>query len=93
VLIREDTVAGILHEEESLRIVATPLDKAQAALAGQWPCEIAGAALNVRAAKADAPEIARRLVAAQVEVFSLAPHERSLEEAFLAITQSENGNA
>ncbi|RYD50341.1 MAG: ATP-binding cassette domain-containing protein [Sphingomonadales bacterium] len=92
VLIREDSVAGILYEEERLRIVASPIDKAQAALA-DWPCEIAGTVLNVRAGKADAPEIARRLIAAQVELFSLAPHERSLEEAFLAITQLETAHA
>ncbi|MBX3563400.1 MAG: ABC transporter ATP-binding protein [Sphingomonas sp.] len=92
VLIREDTVAGILHEEDILRVVAIPLGKAQAALA-DWPSAIEGAALNVRAAKADAPEIARRLIAADVEVFSLAPHERSLEEAFLAITQAETNAA
>lgn len=92
VLIREDTVAGILHEEDILRVVAIPLGKAQAALA-DWPSAIEGAALNVRAAKADAPEIARRLIAAGVEVFSLAPHERSLEEAFLAITQAETNAA
>lgn len=92
VLIREDSVAGILYEEERLRIVASPIDKAQAALA-DWPCEIAGTVLNVRAGKADAPEIARRLIAAQVELFSLAPHERSLEEAFLSITQLETAHA
>ncbi|RYY25482.1 MAG: ABC transporter ATP-binding protein [Sphingomonadales bacterium] len=92
VLIREDTVAGILHDEERLRIVAAPLDKAQAALA-DWTCQIVGNALTVRADRADTPEIARRLIAAGVDVFSLAPHERSLEEAFLAITQSEGGNA
>ncbi|HEX8301617.1 ABC transporter ATP-binding protein [Sphingomonas sp.] len=93
VLIREDTVAGILHEHDVLRIVATPIEAAHAALAPNWTCEIVGAALNVRAAKADAPEIARRLLAAGVELFSLAPHERSLEEAFLAITQTETADA
>lgn len=92
VLIREDTVAGILREEDRLRIVAAPLEAARAALAG-WPCEIEGAALRVRAGKSDTPEIVRRLVAAQVEVFSVAPHERSLEEAFLAITQAETADA
>ena len=94
VLIREDSVAGILREDvESLRVVATPLEAARAALAEGWPCEIHGAALHVRAARADAPEILRRLVAARIDVFSVAPRERSLEEAFLAITQTEADNA
>ncbi|MES2445092.1 MAG: ABC transporter ATP-binding protein [Pseudomonadota bacterium] len=93
VLIREDTVAGILKTEESFRIVATPLEAARAALAGTWPCETEGDALQVRAATAEAPEILRRLVAAKVDVFSLAPHQRTLEEAFLAITQTETNLA
>lgn len=93
VLIREDTVAGILKTEESFRIVATPLDAARAALAETWPSEIDGDALQVRAGTADAPDILRRLVAANIDVFSFAPHQRTLEEAFLAITGTETANA
>jgi ABC-2 type transport system ATP-binding protein len=92
-LIREDTVAGILQEEERLRIVATPVETARTILAAQWPCTIAQDALLVRAPRSNAPEILRRLVAGQVEVFSVTAHERSLEEAFLAITQSESEHA
>ncbi|UZK66412.1 ABC transporter ATP-binding protein [Sphingomonas sp. M1-B02] len=93
VLIRESTVDELLQEEATLRIVATPLETARAVLSADWPCEIAGTALRVTAAQADAPEILRRLVAARIEVFSLAPQRRTLEEAFLAITQTETGDA
>ncbi|MDF7774330.1 ABC transporter ATP-binding protein [Sphingomonas sp. AOB5] len=93
VLIREDTVAGILATEERFCIVATPLETARATLAGKWPCEVEGDALQVRAGNADAPEILRLLVAANVDVFSLAPHQRTLEEAFLAITGTETADA
>ncbi|MCW3845614.1 ABC transporter ATP-binding protein [Sphingomonas sp. LB-2] len=93
VLIREDTVEGILKTEESFHIVATPLDAARAALVESWPCEIEGDGLQVRAGRADAPEILRRLVAAKVDVFSMAPHQRTLEEAFLAITGTETADA
>lgn len=93
VLIREDTVEGILKTEESFHILATPLEAARAALAQSWPCEINGDALTVRAGTADAPEMLRRLVAAKVDVFSFAPHQRTLEEAFLAITQMETADA
>ena len=90
VLIREDTVDGILKTEERFRIIATPIDAARAALAETWPCELNADALLVSASNADAPEILRRLVAAKVDVFSLAPLQRTLEEAFLAITSTES---
>ncbi|MEZ0243654.1 MAG: ABC transporter ATP-binding protein [Sphingomonas sp.] len=93
VLIREDTVAGILKAEERFEIVAAPLEAARTALGETWPCEIEGEALQVRAGNADAPEILRRLVAAKVDVFSMAPHQRTLEEAFLSITQTETADA
>jgi ABC-2 type transport system ATP-binding protein len=93
VLIREDTVEGILETEQRFHLVATPLEAARAALAQTWPCEIEGEALQVRAETADAPEILRRLVAANVDIFSFAPHQRTLEEAFLAITGTETAHA
>jgi ABC-2 type transport system ATP-binding protein len=92
-LIRESTVNELLQADEVLRIVATPLQTAQAALAGRWPVEISGAVLHVRAGQDEAPEIIRTLVASDVEVFSLAPNERTLEQAFLAITQAETAHA
>ncbi|WP_083942759.1 ABC transporter ATP-binding protein [Sphingomonas soli] len=92
-LIREATVTELLHEETSLRIVATPQEQAQTVLSASWPCEIAGQGLLVRAEAKDAPDILRRLVAAQIEVFSMAPTQRSLEEVFLAITNKEAADA
>jgi hypothetical protein len=48
-----------------------------------------GEALVVRAAKAEAPEVVRRLVGAGVDLFRLVPEQRDLEEVFLSITQEE----
>ncbi|RYD50589.1 MAG: ABC transporter ATP-binding protein [Sphingomonadales bacterium] len=92
VMIRESAVSDLLKGEESLRIVAAPLEAARSALADSWPCEIAGNALTVRAAQNDAPEILRRLMAARIDIFSLTPSQRTLEEAFLAITQAETAH-
>lgn len=91
-LIREDSIARLLREEESLHIVATPLERARVALARSWPCTIAGTALQVRCPPAAAPDIVRRLVAAEIDVLSVTPHQRSLEEAFLAITGAEQND-
>lgn len=90
VLIREDSIAGLLREEESLLVTATPLETARAALAENWPCTIVGSAIQVRCPPSAAPDIVRRLVAAQVDVLSVTPHQRSLEEAFMAITGAEH---
>src|SRR5205085_6017848 len=70
-VVRESTVAGLLDQEAtSLRIEAAPIEAAEAALAAQWPVARDGAALTVTAARADAPEVARRLIEAKVALFS-----------------------
>ena len=52
-----------------------------------------GEALVVQAARADAPEMVRRLVGAGVDLFGLAPEQRNLEEVFLSMTQPEAADA
>ncbi|HEV2815681.1 MAG TPA: ABC transporter ATP-binding protein [Allosphingosinicella sp.] len=93
-VVRESTVAGLLHQEaRGLRIEAAPLDAAEAALAGRWAVERSGDALLVAASRAETPEVARQLVGAGVDLFGLAPVHSSLEEVFLAITAEEPGDA
>ena len=93
-VVRESTVAGLLHQEaRGLRIEAAPLDSAEAALAGGWAVERSGDALLVAATRAETPELVNRLVGAGVDIFSLAPVHSSLEDVFLAITAEEPGDA
>ncbi|HST35136.1 MAG TPA: ABC transporter ATP-binding protein [Allosphingosinicella sp.] len=89
-VVRESTVAGLLEQEATgLRVEASPIDAAEAALRGNWPVERQGDALSIAATKAEAPRVARRLVNAGVDLFALTPVQRNLEEVFLAITQDE----
>jgi ABC-2 type transport system ATP-binding protein len=88
-VVREATVADLLRQDDGLRIEATPLDTAEAALAARWAVERSGDALIVRATRAEAPDVARRLIGAGVELFQLVPEQRNLEEVFLSITQPE----
>ena len=89
-VVRESTVAGLLDlEVSSLRVEAVPLEAAQAALLPHWPVERQGAALAVAAGRAEAPEVARRLVEAGVALFGLTPVQRNLEDVFLALTQED----
>jgi ABC-2 type transport system ATP-binding protein len=86
-IVRESTIADLLRQDDGLRVEATPLDVAETALASRWPVERSGDALVVRAARAEAPEVVRRLVGAGVDLFRLVPEQRDLEEVFLSITQ------
>ena len=93
-VVREATVAGLLDEEASgLRIEATPLDVAEAALATRWAVERNGEWLTVAATRAEAPEVVTRLVGAGIALFGLAPVQRNLEEVFLAITAEDPADA
>lgn len=93
-VVRESTVAGLLDQEAtSLRVEAAPVEAAQAALGPHWPVTRDGAALSVTATRAEAPAVARRLVEAGVELFSLAPVQANLEEIFLALTREDPADA
>ena len=92
-IIRESTIAELLRQDDGLRIDAAPLEIAEAALASHWAVERDGEALVVRATRAEAPEVVRRLVGAGADLFRLTPEQRNLEEVFLAITQPEADDA
>jgi ABC-2 type transport system ATP-binding protein len=88
-VLREATIGELLHKDDLLTIEASPLEQALGVLDGAWPVMREGAMLRVTAPRAAAPEIVRRLVAANVEVFGVAAEQRKLEEVFLSITQPE----
>ncbi|HYG30561.1 MAG TPA: ABC transporter ATP-binding protein [Allosphingosinicella sp.] len=92
-IVREATIADLLRQDDGLRVEAAPLDAAEAALASRWAVEREGEALIVRAARAEAPEVVRRLVGAGADLFRLVPQQRNLEEVFLSITREEAGDA
>jgi ABC-2 type transport system ATP-binding protein len=92
-IVRESTIADLLRQDDGLRIEASPTDVAEAALASRWPVEREGDALIVRAGRAEAPEVVRRLVGAGADLFRLTPEQRNLEEVFLSITQPETDDA
>ncbi len=92
-IVRESSIDDLLRHEDGLRVEAVPVEAAEAALASRWEVERRGEALIVRAARDEAPEVARRLVGAGADLFRLSPEQRNLEEVFLSITQEETGHA
>jgi ABC-2 type transport system ATP-binding protein len=92
-IVRESTIADLLRQDDGLRVEASPPDAAEAALATRWAVERDGDALIVRATRAEAPELVRRLVGAGAELFRLVPEQRNLEEVFLSITRAEGSDA
>ena len=91
-VIRESTIADLLRTDLGLEIDAAPLDRAEAVLADRWATRMNGDKLLVRATRDETPELVRRLVGADVELFGIAPEQRNLEQVFLALTQPENGD-
>ncbi|HEY0147392.1 MAG TPA: ABC transporter ATP-binding protein [Allosphingosinicella sp.] len=89
-VVRESTIADLLRQDDGLRIEAAPLEAAEAALEGRWAVERSREALIVRATRAEAPEVVRRLVGAGAELFQLVPEQRNLEDVFLSLTQPES---
>jgi ABC-2 type transport system ATP-binding protein len=93
-MVRESTVAGLLDQESTrLRVEAVRVVAAVAGLRPHGPGDRDGPALVVAAARAEAPAVARRLVEAGVELFSLAPVQANLEEVFLALTREDPADA
>jgi ABC-2 type transport system ATP-binding protein len=92
-ILREARIAELLRGEGGLRVVATPIEVAEAALVARWKVERDGDALIVRATRDEVPEVARRLIGAGADLFQLALEQRNLEEVFLSITQPETDDA
>ena len=92
-VIRESTIAALLHRDVGLRLEATPLTAAEAALSARWATRVEGAHIHVAATRDEAPEVVRRLVGAGVALFTLVAEQHNLEEVFLSLTQGENGDA
>ncbi|MEA3038737.1 MAG: hypothetical protein QOE79_1250 [Sphingomonadales bacterium] len=92
-ILREAGIAELLRGEGGLRVVATPIDVAEAALVARWKVERDGDALLVRATRDEVPDVARRLIGAGANLFQLALEQRNLEDVFLAITQPETDDA
>ena len=93
-VVRESTVAGLLDQEATnLRVEAAPVEAAAAALSPHWPVVRDGTALTVTAGRAEAPAVARRLIEAEIALFSLTPVQANLEEVFLALTREEPADA
>lgn len=86
-VVHEAAVADMVNQQGELRVEAAPLDAARAALADRWPVQVVDDALILTATKADAPAVAAALVAADAQIFHLSMVRRSLEDAFLSITQ------
>ncbi|MGA9533255.1 MAG: ABC transporter ATP-binding protein [Anaerolineales bacterium] len=93
-VIRQGPIAQLLSETKGmLRVLATPVDRAQAALADHWPVQQDGDWLQVQAGSDQAPQLVRALVDANVDVHQLTEDRSSLEDFFLRVTNGEGEDA
>ena len=89
-LLVESTVAD-LRGSTGIRLVAAPVDRALAvamSVAGDEAVQVDGAVLRVSGSTEQAPELARALVGAGVDITELTPVERSLEDVFFDLTRT-----
>jgi len=89
-LLVESTVAE-LRGATGIRLVADPIDRALAVamtVAGDDAVEVDGPVLRVSGPAAQAPELARALVGAGIDITELTPVERSLEDVFFDLTRT-----
>jgi ABC-2 type transport system ATP-binding protein len=89
-LLVESTVAD-LRGATGIRLVAAPIERARAvamSVAGDDAVQVEGPALRVSGPAARAPELARALVGAGVDIAELTPVERSLEDVFFDLTRT-----
>jgi ABC-2 type transport system ATP-binding protein len=88
-LTREGALTDLVSETSGLWVEAEPLDRAAAIITSHWPCvPDARGGLRVQAAKADIPEVVRRLVNGDVQVLGVSAHRRTLEDYFLSVTEA-----
>jgi ABC-2 type transport system ATP-binding protein len=95
-LVAEGTVEELRGEASYLLVRAEPADaaaKLAAKLAGVESVELFNGALRLSAEGWRAAEIARKLIAAGLEVSELRPERRSFEEAFLELTGRQTAGA
>lgn len=92
-IVREGLVRDLLATVPQLRVEASPLDKAAAVLQEQWKLSTNGQWLTIAAAHEDIPQIVRRLVENDIEIYEVASQRQTLEEYFLSVVQGGVGYA
>ena len=86
-IVREGLVADLLAEQHQLLVEALPVARATAVLSEKWSLVSNGQqSVTVMASRAEAPEVIRRFVAQDIEVFAVHSQRKSLETFFLEVT-------
>ena len=93
-LVAESTVAE-LRGERTLRVVATPLERAASVVGARWGADavrVVDGALALGIPPEEAAAVNAELVRAGLAVSELTSHERSLEQAFFDLTLRESSD-
>ncbi|HYO87176.1 MAG TPA: ABC transporter ATP-binding protein [Candidatus Limnocylindrales bacterium] len=88
-LVREGTVAELLGAQARVRIAAEPLETAESLLIERWPVVREDKMLLVQAARAQIPDLVRRLVEGGAQVYQVGEERLTLEDYFLSVTHGE----
>jgi ABC-2 type transport system ATP-binding protein len=88
-LVREGAVKDLLASSETLRIEASPLDRAARLLKKDWTVSKETDALSVTATREESPGLVRKLVENGIDVYQVSVQRQSLEAYFMSVTQED----
>jgi ABC-2 type transport system ATP-binding protein len=92
-LLREGTVSELVQEKARMCLVAKPVEKAVQVLEEHWTVTANdNDSLLVDVAYEDAPQVVKKLVEQEIEVYEITTQRQSLEDFFLSVTGGENNH-
>ncbi len=92
-LVREGTVSALLEEHSMTRIEAAPLERAVGLLQAQYAVSRNGSSLTAALRREDVPAAVQLLVAHDVAIYEVTTTRQSLEDYFLAVTDTAEFSA
>ena len=93
-MIQEGAIAELLNQRPQIEVEVSFADVACSVLKENWVVNITEQGqLMVDATRDDAPEIVRRLVENQIDVFSITPYQQTLEDYFINLTNAQGDSA
>jgi ABC-2 type transport system ATP-binding protein len=93
-IIQEGTVADLLAQNPSIKIVVTPTEKAIEALQTAYQVKESEEenTLLIETEHTETPQIVRKLVGAGIDIYEIGKEQQSLEDFFLRVTEEHHGN-
>ena len=93
-MIQEGSITDLLNQRPQIEAEVSSVDSACDVLKESWTVNITEQNhLMIDAQRDDAPEIVRKLVENQIDIFSIKPYQQTLEDYFINLTNAQGDSA